>query len=275
MASSSTKSEPQVKKSPVLRTQNYRLIISAACVLGEESSGHLSPFKDLLAALDVTCVCSVTQLCPTLFDPMDYSLPGSSVHGILQARILEWVKLTHLCPTLCDPKDYTVHQIPQARILEWGACPFSRESSQPSDRTQVSHIAGRFFTRWATREAQEYWSRLLFPTLGDLPDPRIEPKSPVAPAMAGELFATEPPGKPKCYMHDKSLQLFPIAILWTVACQALLSMGFSRQEYWSGLPCSPPGDLPNPGIEPTSLTSPTLAGGFFTTSTTWEAQAFM
>ena len=50
-----------------------------------------------------------------------------------------------------------------------------------------------------------------------------------------------------------------------------LSMGFSRQEYWSGLPCSPPWDLPDPGIEPTSLKSPVLAGGFFTTSATWEA----
>ena len=57
----------------------------------------------------------------------------------------------------------------------------------------------------------------------------------------------------------------------TVAHQAPLSMGFSRQEYWSGLPCPLPGNLPNPGIEPTSLTSPALADGFFTTSTTWEA----
>ena len=48
-------------------------------------------------------------------------------------------------------------------------------------------------------------------------------------------------------------------------------MGFSRQEYWSGLPCPSPRDLPNPGIKPTSLTSPALAGRFFTTSTTWEA----
>ena len=48
-------------------------------------------------------------------------------------------------------------------------------------------------------------------------------------------------------------------------------MGFSRQEYWSGLPSPPPGDLPNPQIEPTSLMSPALAGGFFTTSATWEA----
>ena len=48
-------------------------------------------------------------------------------------------------------------------------------------------------------------------------------------------------------------------------------MGFSRQEYWSRLPCPPPGDLPDPGIEPMSLMSPALAGGFFTTSATWEA----
>ena len=59
--------------------------------------------------------------------------------------------------------------------------------------------------------------------------------------------------------------------LWTAAHQAPLSMGFSRQEYWSGLPCPPPGDLPNPGIKLRFLTSPALAGGFFTTSTTWEA----
>ena len=52
---------------------------------------------------------------------------------------------------------------------------------------------------------------------------------------------------------------------------APLSMGFSRQEYWSGLPCPPPGDLPDPEIEPVSLMSPALAGGFFTTSATWEA----
>ena len=61
------------------------------------------------------------------------------------------------------------------------------------------------------------------------------------------------------------------ATLWTRARQAPLSMGFSRQEYWGGLPCSPPRDLPNPGMEPTSLMSPSLAGGCFATSATWEA----
>ena len=59
--------------------------------------------------------------------------------------------------------------------------------------------------------------------------------------------------------------------LWTAACQALQSMGFSRQEYWSGLPRPPPGDLPDPGIEPVSVTSLALADEFFTTSATWEA----
>ena len=68
----------------------------------------------------------VTQLCLTLCDPMDCSPPGSSVPGILQARLLERV-----------------------------AIPFSRRSSQPRDRTQVSCIAGRFFIAWATREAHK------------------------------------------------------------------------------------------------------------------------
>ena len=60
--------------------------------------------------------------------------------------------------------------------------------------------------------------------------------------------------------------------LWTVASQAPLSMGFSRQDYWSGLSFSPPGDLPNPGIKPVSFMSPALSSRFFTTSATWEAQ---
>ena len=60
------------------------------------------------------------------------------------------------------------------------------------------------------------------------------------------------------------------ATLWTIAHQAPLSMGFSRQEYWSGLPCPPAGNLPDPGIEPVSLMSPALAGRFFTSGTTWE-----
>ena len=88
----------------------------------------------------------VTQLCPTHCDPKDCSPPGSSVHGILQARILEWVD---------------IH--------------FSRRTSWPRDQTQVSHTTGRFFTVWATRVAclnaehnnipfsQEYYGSGVFP----------------------------------------------------------------------------------------------------------------
>ena len=64
------------------------------------------------------------------------------------------------------------------------------------------------------------------------------------------------------------VQIF--ATPWTVAHQVPLSMGFSRQEYWNGLPFPPPGDLPDSGIELTSLASPALAGRFFITSTTLE-----
>ena len=72
-----------------------------------------------------------------------------------------------------------------------------------------------------------------------------------------------------CYL------LSPVQLLgtpWTAALQVPLSMGFSRQEHWSMLPFPSPGDLSNPGIEPTSFMYPALAGRFFTTSTTWEAK---
>ena len=122
-----------------------------------------------------------------------YSLPGSSLHGILQARIMEWVaipfsrgsfrlkdrtwifhiagrfflpseppgkwsEVTQSCLTLCDPMDcslpgFSVHGILQARILEWVTISFSRGSSRPRDRTWVSCIGGRCFNLWATREA--------------------------------------------------------------------------------------------------------------------------
>ena len=79
-------------------------------------------FRKTLCLLYEKVKKKVTQSCSTLCNPMDYSLPGSSVHGILQARILEQVDI-----------------------------PFSRESSQPRDRTHISRIAGRFFTIWASR----------------------------------------------------------------------------------------------------------------------------
>ena len=126
----------------------------------------------------------------------------------------------------------------QARILEWVAMPSSRGSSQPRDRTHISHIAGR-------------------------------------------ALPSEPPGKPKCL----SLLYFNLGMFWqfvlsrhsrvqlfampcTVDFQAPLSIGFSRQEYWSGLPCLPLEDLPDPRIKTTSLIFPALTDRFFTTRAT-------
>ena len=77
-------------------------------------------------------------------------------------------------------------------------------------------------------------------------------------------------------MYAKSLKKPCLTLCDPMDCSspAPLSMGFSRQEYLSGLPCPLPGDLPNPGFEPTSLKSPALAGGVFIARTTWEAQVF-
>ena len=85
---------------------------------------------------------------------------------------------------------YTIIGILQARILEWVAFPFSRGSSQPRDRTQVSCIVGGFLTSWATREAQEYWSGQPIPSPADLPYPGIEPGSPALQADAFTNWAT-------------------------------------------------------------------------------------
>ena len=90
-----------------------------------ESPGNLSPGINPLFIFKSESESEVAQLCPTLCDPMDCSPPGFSIHGIFQARILEWVAIS-----------------------------FSRGSSRPRNRTWVSCIAGRCFTLWATREAQ-------------------------------------------------------------------------------------------------------------------------
>ena len=91
-----------------------------------------------------------------------------------------------------------------------------------------------------------------------LPRPQMKPGPP---ALAGRFFTTEPPEKP-CESENVSHSVMSYsATPWTVAHQAPLSMEFSRQEHWSGLPF-PSGDLPNPGVEPWSLE---LAGRFFST----------
>ena len=78
---------------------------------------------------------------------------GRKINGPPVTKWKVKVKVAQSCLTLCDPMVYTVHGILHARILEWVAFPFSRASSWPRNRTGVSCITGRFFTSWATREA--------------------------------------------------------------------------------------------------------------------------
>ena len=149
------------------------------------------------------CRSEVTQLCPSLCNPMDCNLLGSSVHGVLQAGVQEWVAIS-----------------------------FSRGSFQSRDWTWVSCIAGRCFTVWSSREAWNKAPNLSEPSFSHL----------------WNIIA--------CLSYFIHVQLY--ATLWTVVCQAPLSMGFSRQEYWSGLPCPSPGGLPNSCLKLMSLRSPAL-----------------
>ena len=139
----------------------------------------------------VVVCCWVAKSCPNILWPRDYNPPGSSIHGISQARVVEWV-----------------------------ATSFSRGSPWPRNRTHIPCIGRRILYHWAS-----------------------------------------------CAMVSHShVRLFVIP--WTVACQAALSMRFSRQEYRSGLPCPPPGNLPDPGIK---SVFPAWAGGLFSIWPTKEA----
>ena len=151
---------------------------------------------------------------------MDYSLPHSSVHAIVQARILEWVAIS-----------------------------FSRGSSHPRTRTQVSRIAGSFFTS----------------------EPPGKPKNIGVGSLSllQQIFLTQESNQGLLHCRrilnhlsyqggggGGGLVAKPCPTLvtpWTIACQAPLSMGFSRQEYWTGLPFPSPGDLPD---QRTELRSP-------------------
>ena len=121
------------------------------------------------------------------------------------------------------------------RILEWVTYPFSSKSSQPRNQTGVSCIASGFFTSWA--KGQVFGVGL---------------ESCVCVCVC------------VCVCAYSVTQSCLFMTTWTIAHQAPLSMGFPRQEHWSGLPFPPPGDLPSPGIKPESLVSPALAGRFFT-----------
>ena len=107
------------------------------------------------------------------------------------------ILITQSCPTLCPPVS-SVHGILQARMLEWVTFLFSSGCSQCRNQTQVSCIAGWFFTIWATREAQEYWSKLPTPSPGERPNPKIKLGSP---ALQADSLLAELPGKHKTLQY--------------------------------------------------------------------------
>ena len=208
----------------------------------------------------ITWCHAVVQYCATLCNPVDCSLPGSSVHGILQARVLEWVAISfsaaakslQLCPTLCDPSDYnppgsSVHRILQARIPEWVAMPFSRGR----DWTHISYIVcrlSRFFTTISSGKplyGAMWLSRFSHVWLCD-PIDSSTPGSPIlgilqARTLEWVAISVSNAWKWKVKMKVKPLSHIRLLVTpRTAAYQAPLSMGLSRQEYWSGVPLPSP-----------------------------------
>ena len=244
------------------------------------------------------------------YNPMDCSLPGSSVHGISQARILEWVVISS-----------------------------TRGSSQSRYQTPISCTAGRVFTNWTTREAwggtsgkeplcqcRRHKRRKFDPCIGHnwarstLKHESLSPCSSLGSRKVWTYFFCSL--VPSCLVgplnlpHQRQWQLRRAGRALSWACQGHpsvlpstelgigsqtedtqssmwphlaqereghrqnktrswkinLPLGFSRKEHWRELPCPPPRDLPNPGLKPTSLTSPALASEFFTTSATLEEE---
>ena len=124
-----------------------------------------------------------------------WNAPGQNT-GVGSCSLLQVIFLTQRSnPGLphCRWILYQLSHKESPRILEWVTYPFSRGSSRPRNWTRVSCIAGRFFTSWATREAQEHWSGYLILSLGDLPNPGIEPGSL---ALQADSLSTELSGKP-------------------------------------------------------------------------------
>ena len=208
------------------------------------------------------------------------------------------MKVIQSCPTLCDPMDYTVHGILQARILQWVSFSLSRWSSQPRDQTQVSCIADRLFISWATREAQDTGVgslsllQLIFPTQESnhslLHCRQIFYQLSY---QGSHIYVCVCVCVCVCVYFITYVFSCKYAYMYVYMHACVLSLqlcltfcnpmdcspsGFSRQKYWSGLPCPPPGDLPNPGMEPVSPAYNVLnEGEFFIHWATGEAHVYM
>ena len=136
--------------------------------------------------------------------------------GLLHPVCSVKVQVAQSCPALCNPMDYRVHGILQARTLEWVAFPFSRGSSQPRDRTQVSRIAGRFFTSWATRDALKCrCSELQLSLASQFQHPFNE-----------DFSLAEPP---EPHLQARTLLLYPGCQPQGVQCNILIEMESLKQ----------------------------------------------
>ena len=156
------------------------------------------------------------QSCPTLCDPIDGSPPGSSVHGIFQARVLEWVPSSSPPPTAsvwkcldalpqgASPQDSLFLELEVGAIVAMIALPFLSRSDSTLFlfRNALSHF-WLFVAPWTiTRQVppstefcrQEYWNGLPLSIPGSLPNPEIKPVSLASPALAGRLFTPRAPG---------------------------------------------------------------------------------
>ena len=186
---------------------------------------------------------------PTLCDPIDGSPPGSSVPGILQARILEWVAISFSIWTL-SLYYYIKHKITVSVLIQykiWSIHPvflikislriFTCSRSIPRT-TNMFIFLGTQFSLFNTVTVQNV-SILLSPSPRYIQDF----------SLSWILIHIQLILLCVCVSHSV---VSDSANPWSVARQAPLSMGLSRQEYWSELPCPPPGDLPNLGTEPGS-----------------------
>ena len=191
--------------------------------------------KDICSAT-ATAAAKSLQSCPTLCDPIDSSPPGSPIPGILQARTLEWVAIS-----FSNAWKWKV-KVKSLRRVRPSATPWTAAFQAPPSMR---------FSR------QEYWSGM------PLPSPTFAHFLSIDTLTFQEFLKTIDAHVLSCVWLFSSLN---------AAHQVPLSMGFSRQEYWSELPFPPPGDLPDTEIEPVSPASPAFASGFFHHWASWEVE---
>ena len=200
-------------------------------------------------------------------DPVDCSPPGFSIHGISQARILEWAAISysregvnelnktidvifpHYClSNNCFSGNWVKRVIANSLVVPFTTFIYSNSFLTCTWYSGIVVII--LFYRWVVSNL---------------------PKVMQLGSSSGLGFGSkQPDSKDHGLCMLSHVPLF--ATLWTETRQAPLFMGFSRQEYWSGLPFPSPGDLPDTGMEPGSLATPALAGRFFYHWATWKAQ---